>query len=152
MSYVNDSLFSTSQVPNTFVANKSGQAYTFKLVAIANSGCASDSVVQVINTLVNPIANFDTTGISKICKSAAVTFNNQSFIGSVNNTTGLTYQWKINGQLQSSVLANPRFWLSNSNSLIDSVYLVQLIVTSVSGCKDSIQKSILVQPAPKPIF
>jgi gliding motility-associated-like protein len=150
--YVNDSLFSTSQVPNTFVANKSGQAYTFKLVAIANSGCASDSLVQVVNTLANPIANFDTTGISKICKSAAVTFNNQSFIGSINNTTGLTYQWKINGQLQSSVLANPRFWLSNSNSLVDSAYLVQLIVTSATGCKDSIQKSILVQPAPKPTF
>jgi hypothetical protein len=30
--------------------------------------------------------------------------------------------------------------------------LVQLIVTSATGCKDSIQKSILVQPAPKPIF
>jgi gliding motility-associated-like protein len=150
--YVNDSLFSTSQIPNVFVANKSGQAYTFKLVAIANSGCASDSIVQVVNTLVNPTANFDTTGISKLCKSAAVTLNNQSFIGSVNNTTGLTYQWKINNQLQSTVVANPSFWLSNSNSLIDSVYLVQLNVTSATGCKDSIQKSILVQPAPKPMF
>jgi gliding motility-associated-like protein len=150
--YVNDSLFSTSQVPNTFVANKSGQAFTFKLVAIANSGCASDSLVQVVNTLANPVANFDTTGISKICKSAAVTINNQSFIGAINNTTGLTYQWKINNGLQSTVEANPRFWFSNSNSLVDSAYLVQLIVTSATGCKDSIQKSILVQPAPKPIF
>ena len=150
--YVNDSLFSTSQVPNTFVASKSGQAYTFKLVAIANSGCASDSLVQVVNTLANPVANFDTTGISKICKSAAVTINNQSFIGAINNTTGLTYQWKINNGLQSTVESNPRFWFSNSNSLVDSAYLVQLIVTSATGCKDSIQKSILVQPAPKPIF
>ncbi|MFN6388201.1 MAG: PKD-like domain-containing protein, partial [Bacteroidota bacterium] len=150
--YVNDSLFSISQVPNSVLAMRPGQAYTFKLVAIANSGCTSDSMVQVVNTLANPVVDFDTTGISKICKSAAVTFNNQSFIGSINNTTGLTYQWKINGQLQSSVLANPRFWLSNSNSLVDSAYLVQLIVTSATGCKDSIQKSILVQPAPKPIF
>jgi gliding motility-associated-like protein len=150
--YVNDSLFSVSQVPNSVLAMRPDQAYTFKLVAIANSGCASDSMVQVVNTLANPVVYFDTTGISKICKSAAVTLNNQSFIGVTNNTTGLTYQWKINNQLQSTVEANPRFWLSNSNSLVDSVYLVQLIVTSATGCKDSIQKSILVQPAPKPIF
>ncbi|MBU6261747.1 MAG: PKD domain-containing protein, partial [Bacteroidetes bacterium] len=150
--YVNDSLFSTSQLPSPFIALKSNQIYTFKLVASANSGCVSDSSLQVVTTLPNPVVNFDTIGISQICKSAAVTILNKSYIGAINNTTGLTYQWKINGQLQSSMLANPNFWLSNSNPLLDSVYLIQLIVTNTTGCKDSVQKPIVVHPAPKPIF
>ena len=150
--YVNDSLFSTNQVPTNFIATKPNFVYKFKLVTSANSGCVSDSTEQIVNTLTNPVVEFDTTGISKICKSASVTLNNQSFIGSINNTTGLTYQWKINGQLQTSVLASPSFWLANSNALADSVYNIQLIVTSATGCKDSVQKPIVVLPAPKPVF
>ena len=150
--YVNDSLFSTNQVPKNFIATKPNFVYKFKLLTSANSGCVSDSTEQIVNTLANPVVDFDTAGISKICKSAIVTLNNQSFIGANNNTTGLTYQWKINGQLQSSVLANPNFWLANSNALVDSVYNIQLIVTSTSGCKDSIQKPIIVKPTPKPLF
>jgi gliding motility-associated-like protein len=150
--YVNDSLFSTNQVPSNFIASKPNFVYKFKLVTSANSVCVSDSTEQIVNTLANPVVDFDTTGISKICKSASVTLNNQSFIGSINNTTGLTYQWKINGQLQSSVLASPSFWLANSNALADSVYSIQLIVTSATGCKDSVQKPIVVLPAPKPVF
>ena len=150
--YVNDSLFSTSQLPTSFIATKANQIYTFKLIASANSGCVSDSTTQMINTLANPVVDFDTIGVSQICKSALAAIINKSYIGSNNNTTGLTYQWKINGQLQTNVLANPNFWLSNSNPLTDSVYLIQLIVTNTTGCKDSIQKPIVVHPAPKPIF
>ena len=150
--YVNDSLFSTSQLPSALVLSKPNQAYKFKLVASANSGCASDSSEQIVNTLPNPTVNFAINNLLPICKFASVDINNTSYFGTAGNVTGLSYNWLINGVLQTSTIANPSFVLSNNSNILDTAYAIKLILSTAAGCKDSLQKTVVIKPAPKPIF
>jgi gliding motility-associated-like protein len=150
--YVNDSLFSTSQLPNALVVSKPNQAYKFKLVASANSGCVSDSSEQIVNTLPNPTVNFAINNLLPICKSASVDINNTSYFGTAGNVTGLSYNWLINGVLQTTTVANPTFVLSNNSNILDTAYAIKLILSTAAGCKDSLQKIVVIKPAPKPIF
>ena len=150
--YVNDSLFSTSQLPSALVLLKPNQAYKFKLVASANSGCASDSSEQIVNTLPNPTVNFAINNLLPICKFASVDINNTSYFGTAGNVTGLSYNWLINGVLQTSTIANPSFVLSNNSNILDTAYAIKLILSTAAGCKDSLQKTVVIKPAPKPIF
>ncbi|WP_170288136.1 PKD domain-containing protein [Prolixibacter denitrificans] len=77
------------------------------------------------------------------CSPLTVSFSNLS-------TGGATYYWDFADASFSSEF-QPRHTFVNTTSK-DSVFMVQLVATSVNGCTDTISKSILVHPTPQTAF
>ncbi len=108
------------------------------LQAILN-GCMGPLSTFSININPNPIASFTN---SAACDGAGTTFYDQSFVGS-----GIISQWgwDINndGIYTDATIQNPSYVLTPVGS-----HTVNLIVTSNKGCKDSVTKTVYVNPRP----
>lgn len=102
--------------------------YSVSLKVTDDNGC-TDTKIQnnLIDVFNSPIANFRTLVPAVSC-IAPYTVN------FINNSTGsnLTYKWDF-GDGQNSTLAAPSHTYTSNGK-----YTVQLIVTDVSGCKDTL--------------
>ena len=83
-----------------------------------------------------PLADFTNTGL---CSGTNVTFTDATFIsgGSINS-----WLWDF-GDVNASSLQNP-----TTNYVTSGSYVVELIVTSNSGCTDTILKPVIVNSSP----
>ncbi|MDZ7846898.1 MAG: PKD domain-containing protein [Owenweeksia sp.] len=100
------------------------------------SGCPfTDSMT--ITVISGPVANFGLSAPG--CSPLSVNVYDSA-------TAGVNHSWKINDSIWSTD-PNPsfNFWNSGVN---DSIIAIELIITTASGCADSITKSISVYPTP----
>ena len=148
--------FSTMQTPPPMVLSQAGRTYTFTLLAgNTQGGCGPTSFTYTVRTLPTPRALFGLNGSAAdtlfACKQLLVQTANSSFMNQAGNTTGLTYQWYVNNQLQSTAL-NPRFTLINTSYTRDSLFEIKLIVASGAGCIDSLKRWVRLYPEPLASF
>ncbi len=115
--------------------------YTVKLISTSVNGCTDTAK---LNLTVNPKP---TVAFSIPDPSQCLGGNNFSFVNSSSVSTGtMTYQWTF-GDGGTSTALSP----THSYSAL-GVYTVRLIVTSDKGCKDSLSKTVSVNPKPQPSF
>ncbi|MGQ0828244.1 MAG: PKD domain-containing protein [Bacteroidota bacterium] len=114
--------------------------YTVTLVINKNTACARTITKTVIVAAVN--ANF--TDNRPGCTGLAVNFTDSSTTSP--NTTISGWEWDF-GDAGTSFVQNP-----SHTYIASGTYDVMLIVTSTSGCKDTIIKQITIQNIPVPNF
>lgn len=128
-----DTQSSTQQSPSHTYGSPG--TYNVTLITTEAAGC-SDTIVQPVTIYPLPAPDFNAT---TVCLGNMTTFNDNSSIGTgtINN-----WSWAFgDGNTSSNV---------NPTNLYNSwgTYNVQLILTSDTGCIDSITKPITVNPIP----
>lgn len=108
--------------------------YSVTLIVTSNNGCV-DSVKKNVSSLPTPIANFT---VPSPCSGTRVSFVNSSTI----STGSLSNEWFF-GDGNTSTSSSPTHTYSSTGT-----YTVKLITTSISGCKDSISKTVNVYDIP----
>ncbi len=119
----------------------SSGTYIVKLVSTSNNGC-KDSTAQTITVLTNPSVGFTVSNAIQCLVGNSFTFTNTSSV----SIGTITYQWSF-GDGGTSISTNP-----NYTYLSSGVFNVKLIVTSNNGCKDSLSKTVTVNPKPLVAF
>ncbi len=113
--------------------------YNVTLTVTSDSGCVT-SITKTIQIYANPVADFKA---KNVCHGETVNFFDQSIVG---NATIASWNWNF-GDNNTSTTQNPsHFYMFYNN------YQIQLIVTSSQGCKDTIVKSVVVNPRPTANF
>lgn len=113
-----------------------GGEYAVALYASTANGCF-DTVVDTVLVYQSPIIAFE---VMNTCQNDTTRFVNQSVLSSVNNSG--EYLWNFgDGMIDTNENAKHSYDL-------DSVYLVELIGTNYLGCKDSLTKSLKINPKP----
>jgi gliding motility-associated-like protein len=116
--------------------------YTVKLVVSNNTGCASDTVQQVITVGHVPVPGFN---MPNVCLNDPLAqFTNTSTIaaGNINQAT-----WLWNFGNQNPGPGNPNISTQKDGAhryTVAAVYPVKLVVTSNQGCKDSLTQNFTV--------
>jgi gliding motility-associated-like protein len=149
---LNNVQFSTLQTPPPMILSQAGTTYMFTLIAgNAQGGCGPTSFSYTVRTLPTPRGQFsvnaNTADTLFACKQLTAQINNNSYLNSLGNFSGLTYQWYLNNQLYSTAL-NPVFQLQNNSNVRDSLIIIKLLVSSGAGCVDSVKKWVRLYPEP----
>lgn len=115
--------------------------FNVTLTVTTDSSC-TNSIVLPVEVYPNPTANFDTTDV---CLNVAAQFTDQS---NGNGGTINSWDWDFdnNGTVDNTI-QNPTYDYSS-----DGTYNVELIVSTVSGCKDTLMKSVTIHPMPTADF
>lgn len=113
-------------------------SYQVKLVATSNGGCNDSSTTTVVINA-KPSVAFTAT---EVCDGSTTTFTNTSSIASGT----ITHFWDF-GDGAASTLTSPTRNYGSSGS-----YTVQLVTTSNQGCKDSVSRTVAVNPNPTASF
>jgi PKD repeat protein len=127
-------------VTHTFVGN--GLTHTVRLTVWTSDSC-SQFIEHVINSIPGPTADFNTSAIH--CTSSPVQFTDAS----QTNSGGSISQWQWNfddplsGINNTSALQNPLHTYLSSGT-----YHVSLIVTNLTGCTDTVIKTLDINVAP----
>ncbi|MBM3432929.1 MAG: PKD domain-containing protein [Bacteroidetes bacterium] len=153
---LNGTPFSNAFVPPPMVLSQPNTTYLFTLLAgNSQGGCGPTSYTYTVRTLPTPKAIFSLNGNLSdtlyACKSMNVQVTNSSYLNTTGNTVGLTYQWFLNGQLQSTA-PNPQFVLRNTSYLRDTLIRITLVVSSNVGCRDSASRWVRLYPEPLASF
>jgi len=114
--------------------------YNVVLIIGFDSICADTAILPVFVNY-NPIADFTHFDV---CFGDTLHFTNNSSVDSSSIIT--SFLWDF-GDGSSDNIQNAKHLYSASGS-----YSVSLIITTNSGCKDTISKSVLVHPLPNPSF
>lgn len=129
-----DGANSTTKNPTHKYTNP-GQ-YTVQLIASAGTGC-SDTITKPINVHPMPVADFNFTDV---CDGNPLPLTDLS---NISGGTIAGYQWDF-GDSQSGSNQN-----ENHNYGGPGQYAVTLIITSDSGCTDTVTKTVEVYPMPQ---
>lgn len=109
-------------------------------LAIENAIGCTDTVGKQVLIVQNPIANF--TNLS-MCED----LNYTPFDSSISLSESIQFRdWNINGTEFHHTFA-PQYFFADTG-----IYSVKLLVTTYSGCKDSITKTVQVNPNPVSSF
>jgi gliding motility-associated-like protein len=127
-----DGASSTTQNPNHEYA--SGGSYVASLLVNTAFGC-TDTFVDSVYVVDVPVASFVA---SEECLTDSTVFTNQSTVA----VGALSYQWHFGDGAQSTN-ENPKHLYANPG-----IYSVQLVVTSIYGITDQINKTVKVNPNP----
>ncbi|MBW8051177.1 MAG: PKD domain-containing protein [Cytophagales bacterium] len=115
----------------------SAGAYTVQLISITPNGC-SDTTNTVV--IVNPVPAVDFSATT-VCENGSSTqFTNLSTIGVPDTIT--TWEWNFGDGTPIVNDTNP------THNYTAGTFVVQLIVTTNSNCKDTVQDSVIVYPKP----
>lgn len=109
------------------------------LIVTTVDGCR-DTVSNAVTVYAPPVAAFTATNA---CEGANINFNNTS---SSSNGAISSYTWNF-GDTQSSNTASPTHAYSNAN-----IYNVELIVTTIYGCTDTLSQPVTAYPIPNAAF
>ncbi|MFH1160439.1 MAG: PKD domain-containing protein [bacterium] len=127
-------------VTHTFVGL--ALAHTVRLTVTTSFGC-TDSIEHVVNSIPAPLANFTYPGSP--CAQNLIPFTDLS----QTNGGGTIIQWAWNfddppsGFLNNSTAQNPVHSFTNAGT-----FNVQLIVTNINGCKDTVVYAVVVNARP----
>ncbi|MDA3616899.1 PKD domain-containing protein, partial [Polluticaenibacter yanchengensis] len=124
--------------------------YTIKHVVKFSDNCISDTAFGKITVFATPVVDFTNDAGSCIDESGLVNF--VPTVSSSDNQAVASYAWNFGdanantGNPNTSTAANP------SHSFAPGKYKVQLIVTTVNGCTNQIEKEINLSGKPKLSF
>lgn len=138
-SILGGSTFATS---GTFIVSPDTTT-TYQLIQIDTATGCMDSALVTITVIGSPNAQFVATPDSS-CSPLNLTLMDSS-------TVGVNHAWYLNGVLFSNQ-QNPNLILTNSSHTVDSIYTITLIVTSGSGCSDTVSQDVVVHPNPDASF
>lgn len=126
-----------------------GDTIRLQLIAKSPYGCQTDIFDRVIITQPKSVkADFDITADS-FCSDATVKLTNKSYLSVPGQSTGLTYQWLLNGSLIGTN-KDTTLVLPNLSHVKDTTYTIKLFASfNEFGCTDSIPDSVIVRPRPK---
>ncbi|MFN5025099.1 MAG: hypothetical protein ACK5HJ_05065, partial [Bacteroidota bacterium] len=111
-----------------------------QLIARNIHTCRADTFEIMFRTIPNPVAAF-VMNTDSGCTPLAVNFTNTSSVGT-------SSQW-IFGNGNTSTTTSPSQTYINTSHIIDSVFIIKLIVTAGgTGCRDSIFDTVRVFPRP----
>ena len=131
----------TSHLQSPTHAYINAGTYTVWLVAVSNNGC-SDSISRTVTISPRPVAAFSINNPGQCLLQNNFVFTNTSSIA----TGTITYQWSFGDGGVSTVPTPSHTYLTSGN------YTVKLIVTSGSGCKDTLSQPIVVYAMPVATF
>ena len=125
---------STSQYP---LVRLVPNIYTIVHQVTNGCGTALDTQIVVVNALTNGGYLIDNT---LGCNPLSVNVQSTS-------TMNIMHEWYINGQFYTTA-RDTAMVLTNTSLTGDSIYAIDLVVTSGLGCVDTISKLITVRPSP----
>lgn len=120
----------TNIVSPTHVYTQTG-AFTVKLIATDNIGCADTLIYPNYVKVAQPAASFSMDDSFALCPPLIVQFTNTS-LGAA------TYNWSF-GDGSSSTIPNP-----NNIYSTPGIYVIHLVAINSYGCKDSISNTVNV--------
>lgn len=107
--------------------------YTVKLISTSGAGCV-DSTTSTVTVNPPPTAGFTA---DTVCLGNLTTFKDTS-------QGGATYSWRFGDAAKgTSTVQNPTYTYATSGT-----FQVTEVVTTASGCKDSLTEPVVVNPAP----
>lgn len=132
---------STVSSPSHLFFNSYGYDTTYVVTMIAQTtfGCA-DTITQNISVYPNPNASF-TDNATLDCAPLMIDFTNTSIGGN-------SYFWNFGDGTPVDTSFSPSHTYQNLTQFIDN-NMVTLVVTSLNGCTDTIQKNMVVYPEPQ---
>lgn len=130
-----DITFNTSHT-YTNSSNTATQSYSCTLVAINSNGC-KDSLTIPVTVLNNPKANF--TVDTPACSPKVLTFTNSS-------QGAASYQWDLGVATSLNTNVSQAFTNTTTANITQTV---QLIVSTIFNCKDTIVSPIIIHPKPE---
>lgn len=133
--------FSTSQNNPSHVYANAG-VYNVRLIVTESNGCL-DTVVTPITIYNNPIASFERDTFCVL--SPGQLLDSSSAVAGVITD----WDWNVVGHSNQSVDQNPTFTFGVADT---GFFLVDLLVLTDFGCRDSIRDSIYVASLPTPDF
>ncbi len=142
---------STSTNPNlSFSENLSPDSinYQIKLLATRTIGNCSDSITKTVTVYPKPIADFTSNSLDS-CGPRLMSFTNVSNARNGGNISSLSNLWTYLNKNSNTLNSIDTF---RNTGVIDSNYLVRLIITSLHGCKDTTAKTVIVRPNAKAVF
>ncbi len=126
---------SSAMGPNTTHVYSTEGYYNVSLVVNSANGC-SDTVTKSVQVYPKPVANFTVDGVCVHVES--------HLMDSTTIAAGSVVAWYWNlGDGNSSTQQNPVHTYGQ-----DTAYQITLIVTSDKGCKDTVTKTVSIQPPP----
>lgn len=128
-----------SPPPVTFTASGNNMAY----ITVNVSGCIQRDTAY-INIAPLPTPAFSLTPASG-CSPVTTVINNTSGV-----TAGDTYAWTFSNGT-TSVAQNPPSQTYTTTG-VDSIYSIQLVISALNGCKDSVAHTVTVHPNPVAAF
>jgi gliding motility-associated-like protein len=136
-------LWSTGSL-NQSITLSNIQTQTTVSVIASQNGCPGPSASYVVHMHAKPIADFANT---TVCIGNATTFQDLSgvAIGGPNGMTAWTWNFGDPLSLNNNVslLQNPTHTFTSAGS-----FQVQMIAESYNGCKDTVTKTVVVNPLP----
>ncbi len=133
----------TDNVQNTSNEYASNGMYIVTLDILAQSGCG-DRYIDTIFVYTPPTANYTFTGH---CEADSVYFNDGSTAGEgALSTWSWNFGQPASGQ-NTSTLSDPAHVYDEVNS-----FDVELIVTDVNGCEDTLVQTVNIDPSPESLF
>jgi gliding motility-associated-like protein len=103
--------------------------FTVKLTVTDGNGCTDQIIFPALINVAKPIANFTMSDSASVCPPLLVNFTNTS-------TGASSYNWTLGDGGTSTVFSPSNLYV------LSGLYNVQLIATSIYGCKDTIEKSV----------
>ncbi len=139
-------LGSTDTLNLVNLSNQNDSIVTIKREVQAGSGC-SDSTVRQVVIYPRPLAAFD---LGSFCAGDTVQVSNNSIF----KGAAASYNWQVPASvfIDDTTAFEPRLAFPDNNSGTDSSYTLQLLVTSVDGCLDTLVQSVTVPSRPRAQF
>ncbi|MFZ4796279.1 MAG: PKD domain-containing protein [Bacteroidia bacterium] len=129
-------IYDTSELINLNKVYTTANSYFIKLISISNNGC-KDSITKTI--VVNPQPN---VGFTINNSSQCLAGNN--FLFTDTSSAIITRKWNFGlGNNDTSALTNP-----SKSYLTANTYSIKLVATNTNNCKDSITKTVTINPQP----
>jgi PKD repeat protein len=126
---------SNSNVLNPSHSYLNSSMFNVTHVVTVSNGC-KDTIVSSIVVNQKPIADFSS---ADGCVASLINFSDQSTI-SAGNIAG--WAWAFTSS-DNSMLQNPQYIFNSAGT-----YNVRLIINSDQGCKDTVNKSVVIHPLP----
>lgn len=111
--------------------------YEVQLVLLSDQGCL-DTVRQLVTVNPSPVADFSLNDSTQCLTDNLFVFNNLSTI----SNGSMSYAWEL-GDGTGNIQQHPTHSYTQ-----DSAWLVQLVVTSDSFCRDTVQRENISYPMP----
>ncbi len=132
---INNGAFVSSAINPSYLFGNPGN-YDVSLAVMDENGC-KDTVIQNLTIQEGPNVDFS---ILNPCEKQTVEFNNES---SISDTLSISnYQWSISDGTSSN-------YTSFSNVFSEyGAYQVSLVAIASNGCRDTMQKNVVIHPIP----
>jgi hypothetical protein len=125
--------------------------YTLYLAVTDNLGCTSTKQMGV-TVFPTPTAKFSLPN-GQLCTPAAISAADSSLSGyPLSKSQFLSRTWKLFsdvGLIQVAQNAITPSWNLVNTTNLPLTYTIRLVVTNIHGCKDSVNKTVVVLPVPQ---